>query len=426
MLGFFVVISEVAFVAEAHGLSSAQQERLRRIAVGAVPGNRDRPFFMLARDVLQAGHDDLLEMMLPQSSHLSQAQAALLDFLFSAALEDQGLTACLIGALPKALNNENPIRFLTREFVSVVQDWRRRRLPLTQHQNVFTAVRRFLRQCRPDDPFPRDGDALNFWRVEGTRNLMTRYTTAFRALADYAEAAWLLKTWDEIRPADEEAFERLAAQSTDAGVEEDLMEPGRLGAVLQVLEKQPIKVLLSHELDSFARLATYGDVVRRFPGDTFAALNLGPVQSNVIQALRRGGEVGSSDEFVVMAKSFDEMWRDHAELDEALVAALHMVARKIGFSSKMQLNRSSRSISIEKRIAVLERRQSIATLSVEERPDDLRALMEPLVTLKALMERYLGAWETLGASRGAELERGQRVLFQEKLNALYHLDVSRA
>ncbi len=410
-------------IAEAHGLSSRQADSLRRVAAGAIRGNRDRPLFLLARSALQSECDDLLALVLPGSASLSRWHAALLDLIVTAALEDSAQTARLTGALVQARTQADPVKALTAEFAAILQAWRRQTMPEARHHNVFTAVRRFLKQHRPQDPLPRDGDAPVFWEAEATRDLLVRYSTALRALADYAEAARLAATWRDVRSLDDPMAVEVSTEDAAMGCWDDQLAPAQLEAALTAIGDSSIKLLLAHERENLDILASFADIVRVWPVDTCAALALGPVQNTVIQAVRRGEMIQSSMGFVAAANSLEDLKGRHAELGEALMAALHLIAKTRTFPNGTAPNRSNDPLTLQKRIVAMERRQGFAALSDHERAETLGALIEPVLALKAMIDAYLKAWEKLDRIGVADIELEHRVLFQRKLDALYGVGV---
>lgn len=416
----------LAQISETHGLSRTEAEQLRRIAAGAVPGNRDRPLFLLAGAILSSGCDDLLFLVLPGNAILSRVKTALLDLIVTAALQDAAQAARLIGALARVRSTADPLRALTAEFVDILRIWRRRILPEAEHHNVFVAARRFLKRHRPEDPIPREGDAPLFWEAEATRDLLTRYTTALRALADYAQAAQLAATWREVRSLEDEAVGDVSNEDAALVVQEGPLDRNRLEGALAGLSGGKVKVLLAHERVSLEILAGYADLVRIWPRDTLAALALGAVQNMVIQAVRRGDERSSLNDFLGKAKGFPEIRDHHAELDAALLAVLHVIAKSKDVPRETGPARSKDQVTLKKRITAVERRQTFAELSDDERERVLDVLIDPVLDLKAMIDAYIAAWEKLDPVRVADLELAHRNLFRRKLESLYGMAAKRS
>jgi len=341
-------------VAEAHHLTIAETYWLRRVVTGAVTGNRDRPLFLLAASVLGSGEEDLLALVLPRNGVLSRDRTALLDVLLTAALEDEAQTRRLIGALAVARRATDPVRALTADFSAVLNFYRSHALPGARHHNAFTAVRRFLLRHSPQDPMPHDGDGLRFWEAEATRDLLTRYSTALRALSDYAEAARLAETWRDVQSIDDQTV--VAVSSDEAGMEgwDDPLAVPKLEDALSDIGKAPVKLLLTHERESLDALAGVADIVRVWPCDVLAALSLGPVQNAVIQALRLGGTVQSSKGFFAMARAFNDIQDRHSGLGESLMAALHLIRNTCSQASETGSTQSNTSLTLRMRIVAME------------------------------------------------------------------------
>jgi hypothetical protein len=409
----------LAQISEAHGLSRAEAEGLRRIAAGAVPGNRDRPLFLLAHAVLRSGCDDLVVLVLPGNAILSREKTALLDLILTVALENGEQAVGLIGALAAARQAPDPLRTLTADFVDILRIWRRRILPEAQHHNVFTAARRFLKRHRPEDPIPRDGDAPLFWEAEATRDLLTRYNTALRALADYSQAAWLAATWREVRSLEDEPVSDVSNEDAALVGQEDSLDRNRLERALAFLSESRVKLLLAHERESLENLAGYADIVRIWPCDTFMALALGPVQNMVIQAVRRGDVLPSTEDFFRKARGFVEIRDHHAELDVALLAVLHVIAASKNFFRETGPARSKGQVKLKKRIASVERRQTFAELSNNERERVLDGLIGPVLDLKTMIDAYNAALKKLDTDRFADFALAHQSLFRRKLKSLY-------
>lgn len=406
-------------IAEVHRLTAAEAHWLRRVAFGALTGNRDRPVFLLAASVIRSDAEDLLALVLPGNGALNRRQVALLDFLLSAALEDDAHMARFVGALTTARMAPDPVKALTSDLVAVMHAWRRRALPWARHHNVFMAVRRFLARHRPSDPLPRHGDGPRFWEAEATRDVLTRYSTALRALADYAQAAQIAETWGDAGSLDEEAG--IVVLADDAGLAgwDDPLEASKLESALSTVGSAPVKLLLAHERESLEVLTALADIVRVWPDDVLAALSLGQVQNAVTQAIRRGETVPSSAPFIAAAKTFDALRSDHAGLQDTVMAALHLIGQSRAPICETGSGRSTPSPTHRKRIMAMERRQGYSGLTPSERTEALGEMIEPMLALKALMEAYLKAWEKLGALRGAQLHEEHRVVFRRKLDALY-------
>lgn len=404
-------------IAEAHRLSSHERQTLARIVTGAVPGNRDRPLFLLAMRLFSSGNADLLSMIMPAASGLPRIDTALLDFLFTVALESTEAVTDLSAAFEAARCTADPARAFTPTLSAVLHAYRLRVLPETRHHNVFNAVRRFLAGCRPEDPWPRDGDAPRFWVTEGRRDFLTRYVTALHALADYADAARLAAAWSE--PLELDKAEAFAASDENIVTDEDSLALDRLSSSLALLAEAPIKVLMAHEREALVELGEYAPMVLRWPGDVQAALTLGPVQAAITQALRRTSGCMDIATLIDKGPSRQDVLDRIDELDASLSACLFLIHQSIMPDDENASVRSSLMSVDTKRIAAMKRRQGFGDLSVESRKAILTELIEPVLLMARVLERYKRAWGRVDTESGAALERSHREMFRHKFSMLY-------
>ena len=419
MLTVELVKSALDLIAETHRLSARERIELARIITGAIPGNRDRPLFLLALRLFAGDNADLLSMIVPSAGGLRRIDAALLDFLITVALESTGAVSGLVAAFDGARGTSDPARAFTPALAAVLHAYRVRALPEARHHNVFGAVRRYLGRCRPEDPWPRDGDAPCFWVAEARRDFLTRYVTALHVLADYAEAGRLAESWREPQTLD--AVEAIGASHLDEGVitGEDSLGPEGLATCLAMLAEAPIKVLLGHERQSLAELGELAALVRRWPGDVQAALTMGPVQAAITQALRRSGETVNFAELIEKGPSRQDVLDRMDELDGSLSACLHLIHQSLTPADETGSLRSSPPAVDPRRIAVMKRRQGYAGYSTEGRKAILVGLIEPVLLMVRLLERYTRAWESLGPEKGAGLDRVHREMFRRKFGLMY-------
>ena len=419
MVALEQTVAQLDLVAETHRLSTRERAELARIITGAIPGNRDRPLFLLALTLFASGTDDLLSLILPGATGLRRIDTALLDFLVTGALETAEAVAELVAAFEAARSEPDPARAFVPTLSRALHAYRARVLPEARYRNVFAAVRRYLVGCRPDDPWPRDGDAPGFWMSEGRRDFLTRYVTALQALADYAEAARLAASWRETVTLD--LAETITASALDETAEtsEDSLSPERLVNSFVLLKETPIKVLLANERDALAELGEFVPLVLRWPGDVQAALTLGPVQAAITQALRVSGPPVDLAAYIDKGPSRQDVLDRIDELDACLSACLHLIHQSI---TPIDETDSARSIPRDVdmgRIATMKRRQGFKSHSVERRNAFLTELIEPVLLMARLLERYKRAWDRLGPERGAKLEQAHREVFSRKLSLLY-------
>jgi hypothetical protein len=419
MLTVECVRSDLDLIVETHRLSVRERIELARIITGAIPGNRDRPLFLLALRLFASGNTDLLSMIMPSAPGLRRIDAALIDFLITVALESAWAVSDLIAAFDVSRGTSDPARTFTPALAKILHAYRLRALPEARYHNVFSAVRRYLARCRPEDPWPQDGDAPRFWVAEARRDFLTRYVTALHAMADYAAAAQLAESWREPQTLD--ATEAIVMAQSDEGIgtDEDSLGPEGLTTSLAMLAEAPIKVLLVHEREALAELGEYAALVLRWPGDVQAALTLGPVQAVITQALRRSGEVVNFAELIEKGPSRQEVLDRMDDLHLSLSACLHLIHQSIGPADKTGSVRSSPSAVDRGRIAMITRRKGYSDHSTEGRKAILTGLIEPVLLMGQLLERYRRAWYGFGPEKGAALERAHRGMFRLKFGLMY-------
>lgn len=413
------VKSDLDVIAETHCLSVRERTDLARIITGAIPGNRDRPLFLLALRLFASGNTDLLSMIMPSAPGLRRIDVALIDFLITVALESAWVVGDLIAAFDAARGTSDPARTFTPTLAKILHAYRVRALPEERYHNVFSAVRRYLARVRPEDPSPQDGDAPRFWVAEARRDFLTRYVTALHAMADYATAAQLAESWRE--PQRLNAAETIVMVQSDEYicVDEDNLGTEGVATSLAMLAKAPIKVLLAHEREALAELGGYAALVRRWPGDVQAALTLGPVQAEITQALRRSGGAVNIAELVEKGPSRQDVLDRMDDLYLSLSACLHLMHQTIAPTDKTVSFRSSAPDVDPRRIAMITRRKGYADQSTEGRKEILTELIEPVLLMGQLLERYRRAWYGLGPEKGAVLERAHREMFRLKFSLMY-------
>jgi hypothetical protein len=410
---------DLDLIAEVHSLSARERFNLARIVSGVAPGNRDRGLFLLARNLVGAGSQDLVTYLLPGAAGLRRGETALLDFLVTVALDSAEGIEKLIASFQAALAAPDPAKAFVPALSQVLHAYRSRVLPESRHHNVFTAIRRYFSVCRPEDPWPRDGDAPQFWQAEGRREFLARYVTALRALADYAEAARLAATWrDPVALDDAEAVAKAVADPETGATDfaDDLSQPAE---GLTLLARASVKLLLAHERETLLELAEHAELVTRTPGDVLAALTMGPVQNAVTQALRRHDGATKIEKLMLKSATSKQILDQIEALSEVLSACLLIIYESRLPCAETVSVRSSAPSGTRRRMAAMERRQGFSELTPETRAEILTELIEPVLLLREMVDRYLRAFAKLGPSRCVELEAAHRLIFSRKLAALY-------
>ena len=399
-----VLAADIASIAEAHRLSENDRARLLRIIAGAVTGNRDRPIFLLATRVCALERAELFDLIIPGACTLGRQDVALLDFLTTATAKDAGAFDELLEAFASAPHQSDPARYLAGHLSRRLHAYRSEYVPDARHHNLFTAIRRFYTKHRPEDPLPRDGDALSFWEAEGSRVFLTRYVTALHGLADFADAARLAAPWGHAVALDDFDAKQLSEEEAIYADSDDPLNQGVLATSISGVAAARVKLLLARELDEISTLAAIATAARRWPLAALAALAYGPVQNSITEAARR--EIEAPDVAAHMARSdrYQDIRDRYARLTDKLLDALHLIHIAGLDDLEIASVRSSMPADRRKRIDAMERRKSFAEMEAEEHRGTLVALTEPLLTLKALLEATAETWTNLSTTRLSETQ----------------------
>lgn len=411
--------ADVALISDTHRLSQAERLQLTRVITGAIPGNRDRPLFLLAVKLCQADTHDIFDFIMPEQTVLARLDAALLDFIFTIAAIDAVAFNRLIVELDTSQQSPNTARAVSAALSRVLHGYRARVLPDARHHNVFTAIRRFYAHHRPQDPTPRDGDALLFWEAEGKCSFLTRFVTALNGISDFADAIRLAESWQFSVALDDRDAQALPDDAGKELAEIDSLAPDQLEASIDALAETPLKLLMVNELETLRALASISGTARRWPCDTMAAIGFGPIQSMITEAMRRDPKALEVSAYLGRAESYTDMPIHYALLSEKLLDALH-VAYLYGLpDNETGSARSSMNPERKKRISAIERRKSFFEMDAAARRATLALLVEPLVTLRALLEMVCVSWGKLSKVHLEELQKEHEARFHAKFNLLY-------
>lgn len=411
--------ADVGLIGDSHCLSQSERMQLVRIITGAIPGNRDRPLFLLAMKLCQADTRDIFDLILPGQTTLVRLDAALLDFIFTVATVDAVAFNTLLKELDASRQTEKSISAAASALSCVLHGYRARVLPETRYHNVFTAIRRFFAHYRPQDTTPRDGDALMFWEAEGTCSFLTRFVSALNALSDFADAIRLAESWQfGVALDDRDAL----ALPDDAGKEHeanDPLAPDLLEASITALAETPLKILMVNEIDTLRVLISISSAARRWPTDTRAAIGFGPIQSMITEGRRRDPNAPDIAAYLSRAESYTDMPIRYTLLNEKMLDSLHLAHLYSLPDSETGSARSSMKAERKKRIAAIERRKSFSEMKVAARRATLAQLVEPLMTLRALLEMVCVSWSKLSTVHLEELQREHEARFHAKFDLLY-------
>ena len=418
------VANDIAATAEAHALSAAQTTLLARIIAGAVRGNRDRPLFLLARAICalsETGDQPAPFALIIEGAAGAlpgRLDRALLDFLLS--MEDHAAFAEIDAALGRARRaRAEGAPELARCLSRCLYRYRRAHLPSPRHQGAFMAIRRHLQASRPEDPTPRDGDALDFWQAHASRRDWTLYRTAYEALAQFDEARALAASWRAPLSLDTQVKAApCAAEAPDAS---DADTPP-LDAAIEALAEAPLKLFLARELDALRALAANPPHAARWPFSTLALWSLAPCQGAAVQHLRTGGGTPPPETLACSAaQGYDALREARARLREQtrdwLRLWLARASERTGIDLPPALSTSSEEA--EKRMRKMLRRKSLAGADPAALTDCLARLHEPLLDVQGALDRVLSAWAHHDDSALQARFRDDRERFAAVMLALY-------
>jgi hypothetical protein len=413
--------ADVALISETHRLSQSERVQLSRMIVGAIPGNRDRPVFVLGAKICAVDFHDLFDLIQPGQNVLARLEAALLDFVITVAAFDVSTVSKFLTEFDVARRSEDPVRAVSGALSRMLHGYRVRVLPETRHHNVFTAIRRFYADQRPEYPTPRDGDALAFWETEATRTFLTRYVTALNSIVDYADAVRLAATWGLGVALDDVNTQELSQDAGAAMAEDDPLAPELLEASIAALAGTPIKLLLSVEIEKISVLAAISGAARRWPSDTMAALCFSPAQNMITEAIRRDHNASDASTFISRAESYREIRARYDLLNDKLLDALHLIHLCRLPGTETASARSTMTEERRKRITAMERRESFVGMDETDRRAVLLDLVEPVMTLRTLVEALCTSWNKFSFERLEKLQQAHKARFHAKFQQLYAL-----
>jgi hypothetical protein len=411
--------ADVTLISDTHRLSQAERLQLTRMIVGAIPGNRDLPIFLLAAKICEADIHDLFDLIIPGQTALARLEAAFADFVITVATIDASTVEKLLIEFDAARQNDDPVRAVSGALSRVLHGYRVHVLPETRHHNVFTAIRRFYAHHRPQDPTPRDGDAIVFWEAEGTRSFLTRFVTALKSIVDYADAARLAATWRHGVALDDIDAQELPQDAGAEMAEDDPIAPERLESSIAAVTGTPLKLLLSSEIDKLRALASIAGAARRWPSDTMSALCFSPVQSMITEAMRRDHTALDVSAYLYRAENYTDVRAFYDLLNDKLLDALHLIHLDGLPEPEMVSARSSMTGERRKRIKAMERRRSFVRMDESVFPAALLNLVEPLITLRMLVEAVCTPWNKFSSDYLGNLQHEHEARFRGKFEQLY-------
>ncbi len=284
-----LVSNDLELVIEAARLSSAERRKLVAIVSGAVPGNRDRPLFLLARAIEQLLDEDriprrpgvLFNLLAsnPGKGLASRLDLALLNFL--ASMDDYRYFEAIASAMDRLAASSlglEAIKGCTSNLASCLHKYRAQHLSTQRHRQKFADIAQFL-ASRPSEE-PEDADALEFWRREATSTRWTLFETVLQALVSYSLASEVIRATKGSFSLDAEGPFDGVSGSADFALG-SLVE--MLNIAIDAMDQPHLKIFKNKELSLLRRIATLGRFAATWPRSTFTLCALAPYQASIVQ-----------------------------------------------------------------------------------------------------------------------------------------------
>ena len=429
-----LVRNDLDTVADAQGLRPDERMRIARIVLGAIPGNRDRPLYLLARSISQIDRSldlslfDLVAAPANTGSGLLLwlGDRALLDFLASMdgyAFFDEIRDA--VGELLAADGSDEAVRACASRFARALYRYRQTHLPHERHRKAFNDIRAFLSEQTPPRTGPSDGDALTFWTENGTRAHWTTYDAVLASMMSFADALVLeaSRTPASLDDIDLDRLSVAAGMGPDAGESAAIL----LEEAVICLENLPLKMFLGRELVRLRQLARLGRFAASWPHSSVALLALGPIQGSVIQHLRTHTVHPDIKPAASSGDGYADTLSAYAELGERARDFLKLIAAVTGDdenASAQPMNEALRELEARdreaaKRIQSMMRRKSFAEFDPEALFIALSGVADELVMVAARVGIAVRSWARLLHGRSPDLFRDDEAVFIAKLQKLY-------
>jgi len=428
------VMNDVDAVADAHELRSEERVRLARVVTGAIPGNRDRPLYILAKAISQLDRSldlslfDLVAAPANTGSGLLLwlGDRALLDFLASMdgyAFFDEIRDA--VGELLAAGGSDEAVRACASRFARALYRYRQTYLPHERHRKAFNDIRAFLSEQTPPRTAPSDGDALALWTEKGSRAHWSTYDAALASMVSFADALVLeaSRTPASLDDIDLDRF------SVEPGMGRDLGESAAtlLNEAVLCLEKLPLKIFLGREHARLRQLAKLGRFAASWPHSSVALLALGPMQGSAIQHLRTRADCPDIKPASPFSDGYTDTLSGYAEFEERARDFLKLLAAVTGDDENASARSmkdvlrelETRDLEAAKRIEGMMRRKSFAEIEPEALFDVLNGVEGELATVAARVGIAVRSWARLLHGRSPDLFRDDEAVFIAKLQKLY-------
>jgi hypothetical protein len=427
------VVNDLEGVVDASTLGPEQRFRLRAIVIGAIPGNRDLPLYLLAKavakylaagsasrkpsvlfDILSSGHDHREERIGPLN-------LALLNFLSSMdGYRYFETISSAVDRLATAPLDPSSLKGFTSTLAGCLYHYRTDHLPTERHRSQFNDIRQFFSAHRPQDGAPRDGDALEFWCQEADRSRWTLYETALRSMTSYSEALEIARLGEPPMSIDDDGVAAQAEQADTPfyGSLDDILDEA-----ISALEGSPLKIFKQKELGDLSRFGRLGRHALGWAQSSLTLFAFAPFQGSLVQLERQGdpgerrAELAACRDASTYAEIRDRMASCTAMAEDCLALAASLSQGQHG-------NDNASGCSIHQgnpsaRVTAMMRRKSFSGFE----PHELRELLEPiepaLATVAGALARLVRSWTARlqASSDGGFGEDRQR--FATKLASLY-------
>lgn len=419
------VQNDLDAISEAHRLSRIERDKLARIVIGAIPGNRDRPLHALARAlqrhadrVGRAGEVDLFGLLADAACGrtgygLSRLSVALLDFLATMdGYQHFDSIADAVAAITAEGAGEDGFARGRSLLSASLHRYRVDHMPYETRRQAFTEIHRWVASDRAGAQIPGDGDAIAFWAEMAEDGAWTTYVATLAAFDDFREARTLRTSASAV------SLDALAEAGFDAAIgmgDETGRENASFDEAIESVATAKIKVLKGVEVTSLKRVAAVSQAMTHWPRCGVAALTFGPVQNVLVQLKRdhaapeKLAEVAACLDFTDYDSQISELTR-LARSCRDVMSLYAKLAADAGLIDGTGPAASTLDADTEKRIIQLLRRRSFAELTSEELLERLGEVVPGLVDIEAQLAallRGLAAWpetarrEAMAADRAA-------------------------
>lgn len=427
------VANDLEGVIDGSPLRSEDKARLRAIVIGAIPGNRDLPLFLLAKAI--AAHlvahpeqkrkgilfDLLSSANAPLRERMGRLYLALLNFLASMdGYRYFETTSSALDALASSPHEDSSIKACTSVFAGALYRYRSEHLPADRHRGQFNDIRRFLGDLRPEGATPTDGDALEFWYAEADRTRWTLYETVLGAMISYSQALELELFARSTVSLDNpnEAQGSMEAQTFSYGSLDEI-----LNEAIDAVETSTLKIFKQKELAELHRFARLGRHAMSWERSSWALFAFGPFQASLVQLERQGDPGGKR-----IAMAACEGGPSYADIGDRMAAnkeiAMECLALAASISQGTPDDGNAAGGSIYQsnpsaKATAMMRRNSFSSHEPQVLHEELERLQPALTTLSEALTRLVRRWKARlqGSSDGGFHDDKTR--FAEKLAALY-------